>query len=65
MTEEQQALVIEYFDRVRPSLQRELIEHFRPSVPHAKIVEIPNGHHYCFIKHEELVFDEMRKFLLS
>jgi non-heme chloroperoxidase len=65
MTEEQKALVIEYFDTVRPPLQRELIEQFRHSVPHAKIVEIPNGHHYCFIKHEEFVFDEMRKFLLS
>jgi non-heme chloroperoxidase len=65
MTEEQKAEVIEYFDTVRPSLQRELIAQFRRDVPHARIVEIPNGHHYCFIKHEELVFDEMRKFLLS
>jgi len=65
MTDEQKGLVIEYFDRVRPSLQRELIEQIRRSVPHARIVEIPNGHHYCFIKHDELVFDEMRKFLLA
>jgi non-heme chloroperoxidase len=65
MTEEQKALVIEYFDRIRPSLQRELIEQFRRSVPHARIVEIPNGHHYCFIKHEKLVYEEMRKFLLE
>jgi len=65
MTEEQKALVIEYFDKVRPPLQQELIEQFRRSVPHARIVEIPNGHHICFIKNEELVFDEMRKFLLS
>ena len=65
MTEEQKALVIEYFDRVRPPLQRELIEQFRRSVPRARIVVIQNGHHYCFIKHDELVFDEMRKFLLA
>lgn len=65
MTEEQKGLVIEYFDRVRPPLQRELIEQFRRSVRHASIVEIPHGHHYCFIKHDELVFDEMRKFLLA
>lgn len=64
MTEEQKALVIEFYDIIRPPLQRELIEQFRRSVPHARIVEIPNGHHTCFIKHEELVFDEMRKFLL-
>jgi hypothetical protein len=65
MTEEQKALLLEFFDTVRPPLQRELIGQFRRSVPHAGIVEILNGHHYCFIKHEELVFDEMRKFLLS
>ena len=65
MTEEQKEQCIEYFDRVRPPLQRELIEQFRRSVPHARIVEIPNGHHYCFIKHDELVFDEMGKFLSS
>jgi non-heme chloroperoxidase len=64
MTEDQKARVVEYFDVVRPPLIRELIEQFRRSVPHARIVEIPEGHHYCFIKQEELVFDEMRNFLL-
>jgi len=64
MTAEQQALVVEYFNSVRPPLQRELIAQFRRDVPHARIVEIPGGHHYCFIKHEELVFDEMMRFLL-
>ncbi len=64
MTDEQKAQVVEFFDKVQPPLQRELIAQFRRDVPHARIVEIPNGHHYCFIKHEELVFDEMRKFLL-
>lgn len=65
MTEEQKALVVEYFDIVKPPLLRELIEQFRRSVPHARIVEIPNGHHICFIKNEGLVFEEMRKFLLA
>ncbi len=64
ITEEQKALLIEYFDAIRPPLQRELIEHFQRSVPHARIVEIPNGHHCCFIKNAELVFEEMSKFLL-
>ena len=27
------------------------------------IVEIPKGHHYCFIKHEDMVYTEMMKFL--
>ena len=41
------------------------IEQFRRDVPHAKVVEIPNGHHFCFIKQEELVYNEMRTFLLD
>ncbi|MGB8981616.1 MAG: alpha/beta hydrolase [Anaerolineales bacterium] len=63
MTEEQKALVMEFFDTIRPPLTRECIEQFRRDVPHARIIEIPKGHHHCFIKQEELVFDEMRKFL--
>lgn len=65
MTAEQQAEVVEYFSVVRPPLERACIEEFRRRVPHAKIVEIPNGHHYCFIKQADLVFEEMRRFLLE
>lgn len=65
MTEEQKALVREFFDTIRPQLTRECIEQFRREVPHATIMEIPKGHHHCFIKQEELVFQEMRKFLLE
>jgi non-heme chloroperoxidase len=63
MTEEQKELVMDYFDTIRPALQRELIAQFQRNVPHARILEIPDGHHYCFIKHDKIVFDEMRKFL--
>ena len=49
MNSEQQARVIEYFDTILPPLQRDGIEQFRHDVPHARIVEIPHGHHYCFI----------------
>ena len=63
MTEEQQKQVIEFIDVLRPIHQKECIEQFRRNVPHARIVEIPKGHHYCFIKHEDFVFDEMSKFL--
>ena len=65
MTDEQKALVTEFFDTIRPPLTRECIEQFRRDVPHARIIEISKGHHHCFIKHENLVFEEMRKFLLS
>ena len=65
MSDEQQAQVIEFFDTIRTPYLREWIEQYRRTVPHARIVEIPKGHHYCFIKQADLVFDEMRKFLLD
>jgi len=65
MTEEQQARMIDFFEKFQKPWNMHSIEKFRRDVPHARIVEIPHGHHYCFIKHEELVFDEMRKFLLE
>lgn len=65
MTEVQQAQVVEFFETTRLVWLQQSMELFRRNVPHAKIVEIPHGHHYCFIKNEELVLDEMRKFLLS
>jgi pimeloyl-ACP methyl ester carboxylesterase len=65
MTEEQKGQVIDYFESVFQPHQGKYIEQFQRNVPHARIVEIPNGHHYCFIKHEELVFSEMMAFLLA
>ena len=64
LTEEQKALLIEFHNNVRLPVQRECIEQFKQNAPHARVIEILKGNHYCFIKHEELVFDEMRKFLL-
>lgn len=65
MTEGQKAQVREFFETVNYSWIQENIEQFQRNVPHAKIVVIPQGHHYCFLRKEELVFDEMRKFLLE
>jgi non-heme chloroperoxidase len=65
MTEEQKALVIDFFQTVRQPYNRRYFAQFRRHVPHAIVVEIPNGHHYCFIKQEGLVYDEMRKFLVE
>lgn len=64
MTAEQRAQTIEFYETLRPALQRECIEQFQRRAPHAKIVVIPKGHHYCFFTHEELVYNEMREFLL-
>jgi non-heme chloroperoxidase len=65
MTAEQQAQVIEFIEQIDTPFVNEWIGQFRLNVPHARVVEIPQGHHYCFIKQEELVFDEMRRFLLE
>ncbi len=65
MSSEQQAQVIEFFKTVRRPYNQEWIEEFRRAVPQARIVEIPDGHHYCFLKQEALVYSEMRKFLLE
>ena len=65
MTEEQKSQVIDYFTTTLLSYKKNFIEQFQRQVPHAVVVEIPNGHHYCFIKQEELVFNEMMNFLLE
>jgi len=65
MTAAQQAQVVEFFETTRHAWLQHSMQQFHRNVPHAKIVEIPHGHHYIFISHEELVFDEMRNFLFS
>ncbi|HEU0294425.1 MAG TPA: alpha/beta hydrolase [Anaerolineales bacterium] len=65
MTEEQQAQMMEFYDAVQFPWMRHCIEQFRLAVPQAKIVELPDSHTYCFITQEELVCDEMRRFLLD
>ncbi len=65
MTEEQQAQMIDFVERFQRPWSLHCIEKFRHDVPHAKIIEIPHGHHYCFIQQEEIVYEEMMKFLLE
>jgi pimeloyl-ACP methyl ester carboxylesterase len=64
-TEEQKA-AFDLFERnIAKPFFRSLISEFQNRFPHAKIIVIPDGHHFCFIAQEELVYDEMRKFLLE
>lgn len=63
MTEEQRAQVLDFFKNVLQPDRRRYFEQFQRKVPHARVVVIPNGHHYCFIKQEEIVYEEMRRFL--
>lgn len=64
-TEEQKAAFDDFFRNIRQPFFKSVISEFQKRFPHAKIVEIPNGHHYCFIAQEDLVYGEMRKFLLE
>ena len=64
-TEEQKAAFYEFHRNVNEPFGRSLISDFQGRFPHARIVLIPEGHHYCFIAQEELVYNEMRKFLLE
>jgi non-heme chloroperoxidase len=65
MTPEQVEEVNEHFVKVNGPWQRENIEHYKRNVPHARIVEIPMGHHYVFIKEQERVYNTMHAFLLE
>ena len=65
MTDEQKNLIMEHVETRENPWTRESIEQFRQNVPHARITEIPHGHHYCFIQQEELVYEEMQRFLLE
>ena len=64
-TEEQKASYGQYFRYVREPVLRSVISDFQNRFPHAKIVVIPDGHHYCFMVQEELVYEEMQKFLFE
>ena len=65
MTEEQKNQIREFFDTVNYAWIQENIEQFQRNMPQAQVVVIPEGHHYCFIKKEEIVYKEMQKFLLA
>ena len=64
-TEEQKASFDHFFQNVRNPFYMSVVSEFQNRFPHAKIVVIPDGHHYCFIAQEELVYREMLKFLLD
>ena len=64
-TKEQKASFDQFFLHVRNPFYISLISEFHHRFPHAKIVMIPDGHHFCFIAQEEVVYNEMRNFLLE
>jgi non-heme chloroperoxidase len=65
MNEAQRKQMVEYFDTVQGPWHRHCLEQFRRDMPHAKIVELPHSHTYFILTQEELVYNEMMKFLLD
>jgi pimeloyl-ACP methyl ester carboxylesterase len=64
-TEEQKASFYEFHRNVSEPFGKSVIAEFQSRFPHAKIIVIPEGHHYCFIAQENLVYDEIQKFLFD
>lgn len=64
-TDEHKAAYEQFIQEVKEPFFWSVIAEFQNRVPHAKIVVIPGGHHYCFIAQDDLVHAEMRKFLLD
>lgn len=64
-SDEQKAMAYQYHHEVRLPVLKSGVVEFQSRCTQAKIVEIPEGHHYCFVAQEELVYEEMRKFLLD
>jgi pimeloyl-ACP methyl ester carboxylesterase len=64
-TDEQKAAYEKFIQEEKEPFFWSVIAEFQSRFPHAKIVMIPGGHHYCFIAQEDLIYAEMRKFLLD
>jgi pimeloyl-ACP methyl ester carboxylesterase len=64
-TEEQKAVYETFHRDVIEPFFNHMVAEFQSRFPHARIIIIPNGHHYCFMAQDELVHGEMRKFLLE
>ncbi len=65
MTEEQRTELRNHVLTREEPWTRDSIEQFKHNVPQAVVIEISNGHHYCFISDEEFVYEEMMSFLLA
>ncbi|MBP7686622.1 MAG: alpha/beta hydrolase [Thermoflexales bacterium] len=64
-TVEQKAAFEVFIRDVRDPFFKSIIAEFQSRFPQARIVVIPDGHHYCFIAQAEQVEAEMWKFLLD
>lgn len=64
-TEEQKQALHEFECNVWQPFQKMESARFKQNIPQAKVVELPDSNHYCFMWQEDLVYEEMRKFLVE
>ncbi len=62
-TKEQKKLMFEFHHEKWMPFKKKEMNMFINDIPQAKVIEIPESHHYCFITQEEFIYNEMRKFL--
>lgn len=62
-TEEQKNIMFEFRQQKWIPFQKKEMTKFKHDIPQAKVIEIPDGHHFCFMAQEALVYQEMRTFL--
>jgi len=62
-TEEQKQAANDFHQNQWMPFKQQRSLRFRQDVPQAKLIEIPGANHSCHISHEEIVYNEMRKFL--
>ena len=63
LTAEQERAALDYWKETWMPWREKNIGALRAAIPHARIIEIQNGHHYCFIAQEDLVYEEISRFL--
>jgi pimeloyl-ACP methyl ester carboxylesterase len=62
-TEEQKQAANDFNQNQWMPFKQQRTLRFRQDVPQAKLIEIQGANHACHISHEEIVYEEMRKFL--
>lgn len=62
-TDEQKAAYEKFHQDVIEPFFAFMITEFQSRFPHSKAVVIPDGHHYCFIAQDDMVYEEISKFL--
>jgi len=64
-TDEQRKAADDFHQNKWMPYRRKESAQFRQDIPQAKLIVISNGHHACYISNEDLVYQEMKKFLLE